>query len=149
MAIAAYKPNQGTYARGGAAAALLLLDLLASYRLFQVVASPDRTFSFFGLPLPTGLIWAVALFVVLGLGAALLTVGVRTGLGAVDGKTQGFIDLLIDTQGELQKVSWPDRDDVTRSSAVVLVSIVVLGVFLLGMDFVISWVVQFLLSITK
>ncbi len=56
--------------------------------------------------------------------------------------TRKWIDLLIDTEGELRKVSWPTRDDLVNSTTAVLVSIVLLGVFLVGMDYLVSWVMS-------
>ena len=69
---------------------------------------------------------------------ALLAFGISTGYRFIDSKTHAFIDLLIETEGELQKVSWPTKDDLVNSTSVVLVSVVVIGVFL--------WVVDVLLS---
>ena len=132
-----YKPNQGAYARATAAGALLLVDLLASVRFFQWAAI-ERKFSFFGLQVPFGFIWAGVLFVGLAVVIAVFTAGYSTGIRGIDAKTRGFVDLLIDTQAELQKVSWPDRDELVRSTTVVLVCMLVLGVFLFGVDLLLS-----------
>jgi preprotein translocase SecE subunit len=53
-------------------------------------------------------------------------------------------DLLIDTESELRKVTWPTLQDSINSSMVVLVTVVVLMAFLAGSDYVLgrwaSWI---------
>ena len=44
-------------------------------------------------------------------------------------------DLLIDTESELRKVTWPTMDEVTNSSLVVIVCVVIIGAFLAGADY--------------
>jgi preprotein translocase SecE subunit len=44
-------------------------------------------------------------------------------------------DFLIETEGELRRVSWPPRHEFLGSSFVVIVSVIVLGVYLLVVDF--------------
>jgi len=83
--------------------------------------------------------WSSALFLVLGALICLFVFGLRTGLRFIDSKTHGFIDLLVETEGELQKVSWPTRQDLANSTSVVLVCVVIIGLFL--------WVVDRLLSV--
>jgi preprotein translocase SecE subunit len=43
-------------------------------------------------------------------------------------------DLLIETEAELLKVTWPKGQEVWNASMVVLVSVVLLGVYLAGVD---------------
>ena len=45
-------------------------------------------------------------------------------------------DLLIDTEGELRKVSWPTIDEVLTTSMVVVVFVVFIGAFLALTDMV-------------
>jgi len=45
-----------------------------------------------------------------------------------------FADFLIAVEAEMNKVSWPTRGELVRSSLVVLISIVVLGAVLSGFD---------------
>ena len=148
MALTAYKPNQGAYARSGAAAALLLLDLLASWRLFDALTARGRSqFDFFGFPMPYAVIWSGLLFLLLAGAAMLLTRGYTTGIAGLDRKTHGLIDLLIDTQNELQKVSWPNKEQLTRSTTVVLVCIVLMGGFLFVVDILLSYGAQRLMKL--
>ena len=41
-----------------------------------------------------------------------------------------------DVRGELRRVSWPDRDQLRQSTAVVLIIVVVLAVYVAAVDFV-------------
>lgn len=45
-----------------------------------------------------------------------------------------FIDFIIDTEGEMKKVSWPSRDDLIRSTLIVLIFIAVFAGFMFGAD---------------
>jgi len=41
-----------------------------------------------------------------------------------------------DVQGELKRVSWPNRDQLRQSTAVVLIIVLVLGAYVAAWDFV-------------
>ena len=41
-----------------------------------------------------------------------------------------------DVRGELKRVSWPDRDQLRQSTAVVLIIVLVLAVYVAAVDFV-------------
>lgn len=99
-----------------------------------------KLFEVMGLPVETSLLWAGGLFIVLGGMTLLFTVGVRTGVESLDTLTGSFIDLLIETQTELQKVSWPNKEQLTNSTTVVLVCVILLGSFLFAVDQVVAWV---------
>jgi preprotein translocase subunit SecE len=124
-----------------------LVALFASVRLFYAI-SPEtaegaaRTFKILGMTVPHSALWAAGMFLMLAFVAFVFTFGLRTGLAGIDSKVRGLIDLLIDTQAELGKVSWPNRDQLTRSTTAVLVSIVLIGVFLLVVDLLIGYVMR-------
>jgi len=142
-AFAPYRPAQGVYARIGTAAALLLVCLFGSYRLYTLLAvSGTSQFIVLGMKVPYAALVPGGLFIVLGAAVWLVTSGPQTGLKRLDAATRKWIDLLIDTESELRKVSWPTRDDLVNSTTAVLVSIVLLGVFLVGMDYLVSWVMS-------
>jgi preprotein translocase subunit SecE len=86
-----------------------------------------------------GAVWGAGLFVVLTAMASLLVFGFETGLSGIDGTCQSFVDLMIDTENELQKVSWPGPEELRRSTAVVLVAILVLGCFLYLVDMAMTY----------
>ena len=54
-------------------------------------------------------------------------------------------DLLIATEEEMRRVTWPSAADVTDSSLVVIATVVVLGVFLAGSDAVLGALFRFLI----
>ncbi len=142
-----HRPGQGIYARSATAGVLVLVALFAGYRLYYMLVV-DAGFvgstTLLGVKVPYATLWAAGLFVVLGALAFLFTFAVPTGLAALDSKTRASVDLLIDTEGELAKVSWPGRDDLLKATSAVLVLIIVLGVFLYGADRVVTYVLALL-----
>jgi preprotein translocase subunit SecE len=137
--MAPYRPSQGVHARVGTAGILLIVALFGSYRVYRfMLVQVTGTFELLGLQIPYAALWAGGLFLVLGLLVGLLTLGPQTGLEAVDSKSRAVIDLLIDTEAELKKVSWPGREELIRSTTAVLVSIVLLGLYLLGVDWAVG-----------
>jgi len=142
-ALTPYRPAQGAYARIGTAAALLLMCLFGSFRLYIMLAvSHSGKLTVLGMDVPYAALVAGGLFVLTGATVWLATSGPRTGLKSVDTATQKWIDLLIDTEGELKKVSWPTREDLIRSTTAVLVSIVLLAVFLVCTDAFVGWLMK-------
>jgi len=137
MALSSYKPGRGLRARSAAAGALVLLALFASVRFAQMLGL-ERSFELMGMEVPVSAVWGAVLFVALAAAVAVFTFGLETGLKGIDSRSRAFVDLLIETEGELQKVSWPSRDELRRSTVVVLLCIAVLGAFLAGVDFLVS-----------
>jgi len=137
MPISIYKPNQGTYARAAAAGALLLLDLLACVSFYGMLGGEEK-FKAVEIPVPYDAVWAGILFVALAAVIAIFVFGVQTGLRRLDAASSSLVDLLVDTQGELQKVSWPSREELSRSTVIVLSCVLLLGGFLWVVDIVIS-----------
>jgi len=137
MALEPYKPNQGAYARGVAGAALMVLNLFACWRFYSLL-DVQAQFRFLGMRPDYGVLWAAALFLVISALIAVFTLGLHVGLGALDARTRAAVDLLIDTQNELQKVSWPGPEELRRSTIVVLVCIAVLGGYLVVVDLLVA-----------
>ena len=52
-------------------------------------------------------------------------------------------DFLIDTETELRKVTWPSRREEVNNSIVVVVTVVIIGVFILSWDLILSVVQKF------
>ena len=50
-------------------------------------------------------------------------------------------------RSEVSKVVWPGRNEILVSTAMVLVLVVLASLFFLAADMIISWAVQFMLSI--
>ena len=57
-----------------------------------------------------------------------------------------FRDFLSDVKKETAKVSWPDRDEVTGTTAVVLVYVFIVGIFLFLVDAAVTPLVNKLFS---
>ncbi len=53
-----------------------------------------------------------------------------------------FADFLIATEAEMNKVSWTTREDLTRATIVVLVTVFLLATYLFGVDLVWSWLLR-------
>ena len=68
----------------------------------------------------------------------------ETGISPLDAGGKKMIGFLIDTQGELQKVSWPTKYELVGSTAVVIVSVVVIGIFVLGVDWFVSTIMEYI-----
>jgi preprotein translocase SecE subunit len=58
-----------------------------------------------------------------------------------------FADFLIDTELEMGKVAWPARKAVVASSVVVIVTMVVMGVMLYGIDVALLFVLRRLIKL--
>ena len=117
----------------------LLMALFASVRVYQLsYTDGEAGIEMLGMDIPHSAIWAAVLFVGLAFVAFVFTYGLQTGLAAVDKGSHTLIDLLIDTQAELGKVSWPGSEELSRSTIAVLISILLLGVFLLGVDWLVA-----------
>lgn len=53
-------------------------------------------------------------------------------------------DLLIETEGELRRVTWPTGQEVVNTSIVVVVFVIVLGFFLAGCDWALARIMKYL-----
>ena len=66
--------------------------------------------------------------------------GSAKGAGAKKTQRQGFAArprrFVRDVQGELKRVSWPNRDQLRQSTAVVLIIVLVLALYVAAWDFV-------------
>lgn len=144
-----YKKGHGVYSRIIVGIALGLLALFASVSLYNVLIdlpniATDVRVPLVGVGLNWGLIAAFVLFLVVGFFASLFVIGFETGIRPLDSGSKKTVEYLIDTQGELQKVSWPTRYELFGSTAVVIVSIVVIGVFVLGVDWLVSVIMEYI-----
>ncbi len=136
-----YKPKQGKYARLSVGAAIGVLLLFAAWRATQFIGL-GRSFMLMGVSVPYGAIWGALLFVVFGLVALLFACAYKTGLSSLDKTSAAFVDLLIDTENELKKVSWPGREEIRRYTIVVIVCILVIGGLIYSVDYVVSYTMR-------
>jgi preprotein translocase subunit SecE len=77
-----------------------------------------------------------------GVPGVLFLMGLWTAYRLVNVPT--FADFLIAVEAEMNKVSWPTRQELFRSSIVVLVTIFALAVILFFYDFLWNWIFKFL-----
>ena len=60
--------------------------------------------------------------------------------------TTRFVEYLKDTRGELRKVSWPNRQQATKLTMIVLAVTAVMAIFLGSLDFVFATLVRLIIS---
>ncbi len=132
-----YKPTQGRYARYSVAVAAAALLLFAAWRITRFLGAGPGV-PVIGLDVPYGAFWGAGFFILFGSLCALLLSGIRTGIKSVDAVSSAFVDLLIDTEHELQKVAWPNREEVRRYTIVVIACTLIIAGFILAVDFIVS-----------
>ena len=131
-----YRPDQGIYARGTAFWAISAYSFLAGRSLYfwsqrfdwansHLTAEKVPVLGTFltpalliGTALCLGLVWLVAWRVA---------------------NTPKLADLLIDTEAEMKKVTWPSWEDTKRSSLVVIGCVAFLLAYLFSADAALKW----------
>ncbi|HJW87367.1 MAG TPA: preprotein translocase subunit SecE [Candidatus Brocadiaceae bacterium] len=144
-----YKKGQGIYSRIVVGIALGVLGLYAAISLHNVLldlpnVAQNTTIPLVGVGLTWGLICSFALFAVLGFLIYIFVAGMETGVRPLDNSGKKVVEFLIETQGELQKVSWPTKYELVGSTAVVIISVVVIGIFVLGVDWFVSLIMGYI-----
>jgi preprotein translocase subunit SecE len=114
-----YKRTQGRITRQVTAATAVIVVAMGSWRLHETLIDQNR---WVGYAVP-------AAFLLAGLWAAYRLVNVPN-----------FADFLIAVEAEMNKVSWPTRGELIRSSIVVLVTIAVLTTVLFMFDTLWLWI---------
>lgn len=120
----AYKPMQGKAVRQVTFAAMAVALALSCYRLSEMLLT--TAWSWLRYPLPV----------------ALLLVGVWICYRVVN--IPKFADFLIAVQAEMNKVSWPSKQELIRSSMVVIFVIFLLAGILFGFDIFWMWFFRWL-----
>lgn len=148
-ALGVYKKGQGVYSRIVVGVALGILGLFASLSLYNALmdlpnVAQNTKIPLVGIGLTWGLICAFALFALLGFLIYIFVAGLETGVRPLDNSGKKAVQFLIETQGELQKVSWPTKYELVGSTAVVIISVVVIGVFVLGVDWFVSLIMGYI-----
>ncbi len=116
-----YKPGQGYYTRVCTAVGMGILGVWGAYFIAdQAGAYMDHKTSYF-LGVQYGL----------GVGFLVLVGGLTYWLVGLSRKANDFF---IATEGEMKKVNWSDRQEITRSTKVVIVATLLLSVFLFLAD---------------
>ncbi len=116
-----YKPMQGRYARNYTALGLGVLVALGLWRLYETLITSSDAIRF-GVPVMVGLVLGWLIFRVV--------------------EYPPFVEFLIATEAEMNKVSWTSRDDLYRATTVVLTTVILMAVFLFGVDWLWSNLLQ-------
>jgi preprotein translocase subunit SecE len=121
LQIGFYKPRQGRYARTYTAIGLGVILVLGVWRLHETLGSSSPA-TRFGVPAAVGLVlgWMIYRLV----------------------QYPPFVEFLIATEAEMNKVSWTSRDDLYRATTVVLATVALMAVFLFGVDWIWSNLLQ-------
>jgi preprotein translocase subunit SecE len=116
-----YKPLQGKQSRLWTGVGLGVVLALGLWRLSETLIdyqSPTR----FGVPCALGLVFGWAIYRLL--------------------QFPPFVEFLIATEAEMNKVSWTTRADLYRATIVVLVTVLIVAVYLFGVDWLWSFLLQ-------
>ena len=109
-----YKRSQGRIARQVTFAAMAITIVLGVWQLYGVLAINESGWVKYGIP------------------GVILAVGVWLSYRVVN--LPRFADFLISVEAEMNKVSWPSRAELIRSSIVVVFVIFFLAILLFGYD---------------
>jgi preprotein translocase subunit SecE len=111
------------------------LDTLKWIVVFAMLAGGVYGNSYFG---GESLLYRVLILVVVA-GAAGL-VAVQTAKGRV------FWELLKDARIEIRKVVWPNREETTQTTLIVLALVIVVALILWGLDTLLGWIISGLIG---
>jgi preprotein translocase subunit SecE len=117
-----YKPLQGRQARLWTAVGLGLIIVFGLREVHDALDGRTSTIGTYGYPLAIGAVLAWLTFRLL--------------------EFPPFVEFLIATEAEMNKVSWTSRDDLKRATTVVLVTVALMAVFLFGVDWLWSNLLQ-------
>lgn len=127
-----YKRTQGRLTRQVTCGVIWVTFALAAWRLWDFLN---------GTTLPSSL-RAAEPFIEAGVPALLLGIGLWLGVRLVN--LPRFADFLIAVEAEMNKVSWPSRPELIRSSLVVIFVIFAMAFMLFAFDviwqFVFNWI---------
>ena len=134
-----YKSDQGRFTRGLAFWLLTLLSCYGCQTFFYFLHWDwaksnllDQKMPILNMPLNLALIISLVLFLVIELVIYKLVVN-RPKMG----------DLLIETETEMKKVTWPSWNDAFNSSIVVLIAVIFFMILLAVSDFLLSQVFDY------
>ena len=133
MAIEIYKKGQAAATRYIAAGAMAAMLAWGCYGLWKFLVNlegwPRHSFTRIpgiGLSITPALLIALGVLVAAGFGLFLLL------------NRPSMADLLIDTELEMKKVSWPTRQEAWNSTVIVIVTVIVFTVLLFSFDVILA-----------
>ena len=110
-----YKPLQGRRARLMTVIGLGVVVAFGMFALYNTLAGQPRM-TRLAVPVITGVVLAWLVYRMV--------------------EFPPFVEFLIATEAEMNKVSWTSRDELKRATAVVLVVVTMMALFLFGVDFI-------------
>jgi preprotein translocase SecE subunit len=131
MGLEIYKTGQGKIARGAAYALGAGLVIFGGFRLFATINRPGAAWVD-DLPL----IGSLSIYNAIAIAVTLLGL---LGLHLVLNRTSS-VDMLIDTEQELKKVSWPSGKEVQNATFVVVLVTFTMAMMLFGFDALLRWI---------
>ena len=125
MGFQLYKSGQGRYLRGGTGVAAALVDLVFCYYLWTLLSrylaqNAYKPYLEYGIP--------AAVFAVLGVAVFFYV------------NKPNVVDFLVATETEMKKVSWSSRAELVGSTAVVIMTVFALAVFIYFADTIFIYV---------
>jgi preprotein translocase SecE subunit len=133
--LALYKPGQAKTARWTAYLLGTLMVFLGALSLYAMINKPGHGVIQENLPVVGSITWFKLIAVVVGiLGVWALHLVLNR---------PATVDLLIDTEQELRKVSWPSRTEVKSATMVVALVTFLMGFILYWADEVLQYLFRF------
>jgi preprotein translocase subunit SecE len=126
-----YKRSQGRLVRQITCLAIWVVFALATYRTYEYLRVMQH---------------GMAMWLTVGLPALVLVFGLWLGFRVVN--FPAFADFLIAVEAEMNKVSWPSRTELIRSSLVVIILMFGLAAVLFLYDTVLNWFLSRVLHVT-
>ncbi len=147
MAFEIYRKGVGVHARSAVAGLFGIASLFAAYSLYGALIDRPELFTGANIPLLNirlawGIVSSFILFVFCGVIIGVFTLGFEVGLKRIDNKSKKAIEFFIETQAELQKVSWPTKSELIGSTVVVIVCIIIFSIYIFGVDWVVSSIME-------
>ena len=147
MALTIYKKGIGIYSRYAVAGLFGLASLFAAYSLYGALVNlPDfygnAKIPLLGVRVTWGLLGSIGLFLFCSFFICVFTTGFEVGVDGIDRKSKKAVEFFIETQGELQKVSWPTKNELVGSTVVVIIFLLLMSVYIFGVDWVVSTVME-------
>ncbi|MCX5649693.1 MAG: preprotein translocase subunit SecE [Planctomycetota bacterium] len=125
MGFQLYKSGQGRYLRGGTGVSAALVDLVFCYYLWTLLSrylaeNAYKPYLEYGIP--------AVVFVVLGVAVFFYV------------NKPNVVDFLVATETEMKKVSWSSRAELVGSTAVVIITVFALALFIYTADTIFIYV---------
>jgi len=137
--VGVYKRSQGRITRQVTFATLAIAFALAAWRMYATAGPWLRDALLWVVPSVRG---EIASGFVYALSLGLLVFGLWVSFRVVN--IPRFADFLIAVEAEVNKVSWPSRPELMRSSLVVIIVIFILSTVLFGFDLLWGWLFEFI-----